>query len=1235
MSKGTKTLSRFIGGIADSTREGIQDSYAFGRSIDVRTDPQNVTILPRTVKESGTVIQALPKWGEFISSCDRTYIYDEGGSIYLRTSGSAYSLLRTVGASHGNGMSWFGEDNFIYYTSDKLIGRYGPVCNANATFVDDFFGSQGGTPLNTNSLDLESSSTQYASRADTASLSVTGNLAIETWIKPESLPAAGNTMTLVSKWTEGGNARSYKFGIGTASNWFGDGSDGALTISSNTTEAPIDSACTGTSGTFSLSATNASFAAGQVILIHQTQGTGAGGWQRNKIQGYTAGTITLETALNMAYTTGAQVRVVKQHTDVTVNTGITYTAKAWNGTVGGILAFLANGTVTVTGTISAVGTGFRGGSQIVGSFLPGKQGEGYAASTYDTAGTTANSSGGGGSQESLGASGGGGGGGGHLFLAQGATGGGGGVTNGDSAGVYGGQDFTSQLLFGGGGGSGSPSYTSGTGGSGGIGGGIIWVGGPTVTVTGGITANGGGGGDATGHASGGGGGGGGGSVLLYGQVETIGTQLVTATGGMGGNNFGSFRIKGRNGGDGGVHVDYLTSYTGTSVSLTWSDSGVVGHEGEYASALSTRSILYATQDPNLGSSAGYTLFLSISSNGTNVETYTKPADILTGVWQHVAVSWDQSISTAELFLTGVSLGTKVGALTSISDNASVFNVGRDLDSSSVTQNLYDGLIDEVRVFAGTRQVDEIFGSLYQHINAATAGLVGYWQFNAVATDATANGNNLTLSGSPSYSTDVPFSAPTTRLDIDQDSSATGNTTALAATIAETSADKKSFTPSKDPQKSIRIYVAAKGAGSGTWTITVHDSLNNTIASKSVAKTSLPSSGDYEFVFDEVWRPLTNFTNSYHFHITDSDATGTVRSSSSNDMSTANFTTYFQFLVEDTSFHPVGKMLQFLVFGNERYVGTYEATLYDPNAIALPAGWRVRCFGFWQEYLAIGVIKGDALTDQDQGRIYFWDGIAGTYNFYIPVPEGGINSFESYKGDLYFYAGYQLDLMVYRGGATAEKVKRLPKITSDKYAEVYPGAMTMYKGLMRAGVAGASDSTEIQKGIYTYGHTNIRYPDVLTYDYPISSGNLTGTSVRIGMVLPVNQKLLIGWGDGTGYGVDYVDAANDCFPTATIEFLIDDMGNVWKEKLTNTLVGKFTALASGQSIDLRYKKDDDAAFTYLGPVSTVGETLARIVVPDSRENEVQYAVDLASTSGVSPTLKGMGIEADNSKTEARV
>ena len=228
-----------------------------------------------------------------------------------------------------------------------------------------------------------------------------------------------------------------------------------------------------------------------------------------------------------------------------------------------------------------------------------------------------------------------------------------------------------------------------------------------------------------GHANGAGGGGAGGSVIVYTQTATLGTALVTATGGLGGYNTNAFPIPGGAGGVGRVHIDYLTSYTGTSTPT-----------------------LYATEDDTLGSSTGYTLNLTLSNNGTATESYSKPATLTIDSWQHVAVSWTAATSTAEFFLNGSSLGTAVGAFTTIHDNASIFNVGCDKDSGGTSQNFYDGLIDEVRVWATPLQESDYAQIIKQQINVASAGLQAYFSFNSVATDSTANANNLTLNNTP-------------------------------------------------------------------------------------------------------------------------------------------------------------------------------------------------------------------------------------------------------------------------------------------------------------------------------------------------------------------------------------------------------------------------------------------------------------------------------------------------------
>lgn len=346
-----------------------------------------------------------------------------------------------------------------------------------------------------------------------------------------------------------------------ATSSFGDGSDGALTISTNTTDAPIDSSATGTIGSTTLSATNASFAAGQVILIHQTRGIGAGAWQKTKISSYSAGTITTLDALTATFTTGAQVIVMKQYTTITVNSGITWTAKAWDGTVGGILAVIANGVVTITGTITATGKGFRGAT---GDTDPGNAGEGSAGAEVANS-TAANGNGGGGGQQGPNSGqveGGHGAGGGNAAAGTSA-----GTRNAASGGTGGsaiGNAALTLMSLGGGGGSGGANFAGNQAGrNGGIGGGIIFLFVKTPTVTGGITANGSNGSDSN-DSAGAGGAGAGGSILIKTQTAILGSSLVTANGGTGGACTGAFNGSGGNGSAGRIHADYSTSVSGTT-----------------------------------------------------------------------------------------------------------------------------------------------------------------------------------------------------------------------------------------------------------------------------------------------------------------------------------------------------------------------------------------------------------------------------------------------------------------------------------------------------------------------------------------------------------------------------------------------------------------------------------------------------------------------------------------------
>ncbi|MBK8797373.1 MAG: hypothetical protein IPM07_13930 [Anaerolineales bacterium] len=335
------------------------------------------------------------------------------------------------------------------------------------------------------------------------------------------------------------------FSAGTASyDMFGDGRDGVMPGSGNLDNnngAGIAIVNSGAAGATSISVTDAygggRINPGDAVLIHQTQGTGAGCWEMNKaVSDYAGGTATiqLEKPLQCTYASSgnnhAQVLRVPQYSTCNV-TGTVTPLYAWNGSTGGIIAVMCSETMTVAGSIRADGSGFLGGSMISPPAGPcgfaGHQGEGIA-SGRNARSTSANVNGGGGGWE---CSNNGGAGGGHA--SAGLSG-----QRGTSQGgvAVGEPTMSSAMLFGGAGGSGAPGNTGMEyGGYGGNGGGIVCIGAKTITINGVITAQGtdGQGGTYNNREVFGGGGGAGGSIKIQTSTATLGSNRLLVAAGAG------------------------------------------------------------------------------------------------------------------------------------------------------------------------------------------------------------------------------------------------------------------------------------------------------------------------------------------------------------------------------------------------------------------------------------------------------------------------------------------------------------------------------------------------------------------------------------------------------------------------------------------------------------------------------------------------------------------------------
>jgi len=142
-----------------------------------------------------------------------------------------------------------------------------------------------------------------------------------------------------------------------------------------------------------------------------------------------------------------------------------------------------------------------------------------------------------------------------------------------------------------------------------------------------------------------------------------------------------------------------------------------------------------------------------SSDGINQDiTGSGSTTISTGVWNHIAIVYDNA-GTLAFYLNTVADGTVTGLPTSIFNGTAPFAIGADF-AAGVAADLFDGLVDEVRIFNRVLTAGDIVSFWKNDIG--DANLQGYWQLNNDYLDVTTNNNDLTATGSPVFSTDVPF-----------------------------------------------------------------------------------------------------------------------------------------------------------------------------------------------------------------------------------------------------------------------------------------------------------------------------------------------------------------------------------------------------------------------------------------------------------------------------------------------
>lgn len=261
----------------------------------------------------------------------------------------------------------------------------------------------------------------------------------------------------------------------------------------------------------------------------------------------------------------------------------------------------------------------------------------------------------------------------------------------------------------------------------------------------------------------------------------------------------------------------------------------------------------------------------------------------------------------------------------------------------------------------------------------------------------------------------------------------------------------------------------------------------------------------------------------------------------------NYTDNFKSFTSDVSssgFAPMKKFAGSLYIGNNRYISKLDAdeTSWTQKALTLPVGFVVSALEEWNDRLIIATKSGIQTTEE---RVFIWDGISEFPEQIIKVPKPGASCIFNYNNALKAFIGRSL---YHFNGSDFITELQFPKtgLPSELRAPtVYPNAVELFDERMIFGVSEdqLANDTQFLSGIYGYGKSDERFPNALTFDFPISTG--VSSELRITAIATFNTVndrpvLYVGSYDvgNSLYAVDVLDYsernANAYFVTNVLE-----------------------------------------------------------------------------------------------------
>lgn len=485
-----------------------------------------------------------------------------------------------------------------------------------------------------------------------------------------------------------------------------------------------------------------------------------------------------------------------------------------------------------------------------------------------------------------------------------------------------------------------------------------------------------------------------------------------------------------------------------------------------------------------------------------------------------------------------------------------------------------------------------------------------------------------------------------------------NTYSLPTTLSENGGQFCFFAPDIEPFYSIQVYIESKGTGN--WTLTLHDSLNNDLASVTVPNANLISNGFNEFKFAGQVRAFVNasqtgFSPTYHFHLTSTVNDGTVAVVNTGDLSSVYFLLFAYRLVQtNNGWHPTalftGSGKPLLCIGNGPYLSTYDFSndsnptnqQWQRHTLTFKTGDEVCGISANNQYLVIAVERRSKTANRkfQEGALYFWDGSTVAPNFVVDVPMGAPYGLFTFNNITYFACAGSL--FAWSGGQTVIKVRQLAYQNTDYLGVtdttiVNPNMFTSRYNLLLLGYPSTTTNPKLTYGVWSWGTVELTFPNSLCLSYTLANGQTNyvaspNNNLTIGCCVNYVDTLYMSWSytDSAGlthYGLDIVD--NSSTPATQWDFqsLIYDGGVVYKTKNAHRYKLKFLPLPGGTTLQAKYSIDRGSYV--LSPTASTGDTDIVMEIDSGRFHELQWGFQGTATSAATspPTITGVTMELD--------